>query len=258
MSYTSVGLTVGGGILRRPAGSGTVTTGKTGGSLPAPKYKYVNRSGKKMDAEYLIFPSPWTQLQVARSVSATERRLGLQATDTKWFKRDPRKSDVPKNTIVMQRYVPKNSMGRSTKVSQSELDANPPEHVYVRREGKKKDADFLQFRSPPWTDKLIKQTSWDEWARRVGIPAGGRGSWFKREKDDVPAGHIVYQSYTDKRVSPEGGSGNIAVGPDGQPLQQPPPYTQNNPILPGVSNTVLYAGVAGVALVAGLLLTKKK
>lgn len=251
----------GGGVLTtgtRPRGGGTTDPIA---SLPTPQYKYVSRRGKKMDAEYLIFKvPPWTELQVAKNVSRLERELGMQAADDQWKKRDEGKSDVPPGTIVMQRYVPKNSMTIG-KVDPAELARNPPQHIYNRRQGKEKDADFLQFRAPPWTDELIKQTPWDEWARRVGIPVGGRGEWFKREKSDVPAGYIVYQSYTNKRISPEGGeqSGNQAYDTQGNPLgPQAPTYTQTNPMFPGVSNTVLYLGAAGAALVVGLLLTKKK
>lgn len=254
------------------AGTGVVHTGtqKTTApppkkkSLPLPDYKYINRRGKKMDAEYLIFRvPPWTELKVAQDVFKLEREMGLQAADDLWNKRDERKSDVPAGTVVMQRYVPKNSMGRTAKVSQAELDATPPLHIYNRRPGKDADADFLQFRSPPWTDELIKRTSFEEWARRVGIPTGGRGAWFKREKSDVPAGHIVYQSYTKKRVGTPGGDDpaapNQAYDSAGNPLgPSAPPYTQNEPMFPGIPDSWLYVGAAAAALGLGLLIKRRK
>ena len=260
MTYMATGLALSQQVASKVISGGVLSTGtktrSTGTTLPTPEYKYVSRRGKKMDAEYLIFRAPpWTELKVAQQVSKLERDLGMQAAEDKWFKRDPRKSDVPAGTIVMQRYVPKDSMTIG-KVSRAELDANPPEHIYNRREGKKKDADFLQFRSPPWTDKLIKETPWDEWARKVGIPVGGRGAWFKRDKSDVPAGYIVYQSYTDKRVSPEGGDESVAYDSEGViPSNQAPLYTQ---VEPGIPKPILYAGAAGAALVIGFLLTRKK
>jgi hypothetical protein len=269
--HTPMGLAITGTKLNVTASGMVTNTGrqttsapKQPKSLPLPSYRYINRRGKKMDAEYLIFRvPPWTELKVAQDVAKLEREMGLQAADDAWKKRDERKSDVPAGTVVMQRYVPKNSMGRTAKVSQAELDATPPLHIYNRRPGKDADADFLQFRSPPWTDELIKRTSFDEWARRVGIPTGGRGDWFKREKSDVPAGHIVYQSYTKKRIGTPGGDDpaapNQAYDSAGNPLgPSAPPYTQNEPMFPGIPDTWLYIGAAAAAVGIGLLIKRRK